>query len=45
MAFSAVQEKKVSSVDQQLSSKLTEIIAKNRLKLRSIAATIILCGK
>ena len=45
MAFLAVKENKVVSIDQQLSSKRAEIVAQNRLKLRSIAATVIFCGR
>ena len=35
----------VVPIDQQLSSQQAQIIANNRAKLRSIAATIIFCGK
>ena len=45
MAFIAVKENRVASIDQQLSSKRAEVVAKNRLKLRSIAATVIFCGR
>ena len=41
----AVKENQVVSIDQQLSSKQAEIVAQNRLKLRSIAATVIFCGR
>lgn len=43
-AFLSVQENRVVSIDQQLNSKRAEVIQQNRLKLRSIAATVILCG-
>ena len=33
------------SVDQQLSSQRAQVIANNRAKLQSIAATIIFCGR
>ncbi len=45
MAFLAVKENRVVSIDRQLNSARAEIIAKNRLKLRSIAATVIFCGR
>lgn len=44
-AFCNVMTNQAVSIDQQLSSQRAQIVANNRLKLRSIAATIIFCGK
>ena len=43
--FSKIQKNKALSIDQQLSTLRRERIAQNRLKLKSIAETIILCGR
>ena len=43
--FKAVMEKKQLPVDQQLSSLRAQRIAKNREILRSVAETVILCGR
>ena len=40
MTFIAVMEKWAVSIDQQLSSKKAKLVAENRMKMRSIAATI-----
>ena len=45
MAFIAVMENQAVSIDQQLSSQKAKLVAENRLKMRSIAATIIFCGR
>lgn len=45
MMFSKIQKNKALSIDQQLSTLRRERIAQNRLKLKSIAETIILCGR
>ena len=44
-AFCNVMTNQSLSIDQQLSSQRAQVIANNRAKLRSIAATIIFCGK
>ena len=44
-AFCDVMTNQVKSIDQQLNSQHAQIAALNREKLRSIAATIIFCGK
>ena len=44
-AFCNVMTNQARSIDQQLSSQRAQIAAINREKLRSIAATIIFCGK
>ncbi len=40
-----MQEKKILPIDQQISSSRAKLISKNRLKLRSITATVIFCGQ
>ena len=45
IAFSAVKENRSISIDQRLHSRRAEIVATNRLKLRSIASTIIFYGR
>lgn len=45
LAFCAVQEKRTLSIDQHINSRRAELVAENRLKLRSIVATVILCGQ
>ena len=45
MHFRSVVEKKQLPVDQQLSKVRTERIAENREKLKSIAETVIFCGR
>ena len=44
-AFCAVIERRTPSIDHMLSSKRAQLVAENRLKLKSIAATIIFCGQ
>ena len=44
LTFCAVKENRVLPIDQQLSSFRATLVKKNHLKLRSIAATVILCG-
>ena len=44
LTFCAVKENCVLPIDQQLSSIRATLVKKNHLKLRSIAATVILCG-
>ena len=43
-AFSNVMANKAMSIEQQVNSQVAKTIAENRLKLRSIAATVIFCG-
>lgn len=45
MAFCAVMEKPALAIDQQLSSNRAKLVAENQLKLQSIAATVIFCGR
>ncbi len=45
MAFMAVMENRAVSIDQLISSQKAKVVAENRLKMRSIAATIIFCGR
>ncbi len=45
MSFLAVMENKALSIDTQLNSMSRKHIAENRLKLKSIVETIILCGR
>ena len=45
MTFIAVMENQALLIDQQLSSERSKPIAENRTKLRSIAATVIFCGR
>ncbi len=45
MAFTAVMENKALAIDAQLSSIRRKHIAENRLKLKSIVETVILCGR
>ena len=44
-AFCAVMEKRIPSIDHLLNSRRAQLVAENRLKLKSIAATIIFCGR
>lgn len=44
-AFCAVMEKRIQSVDHLLNSRRAQLVAENCLKLKSIAATIIFCGR
>ena len=39
-----MKEYRALSIDQQVSSSRAKLVKKNRLKLRSIVATILLCG-
>jgi len=43
-AFSNVMANKAVSIGQQVNTQVAKTIAENRLKLRSIAATVIFCG-
>ena len=45
MSFLAVMENKALGIDAQLSSMRKRNIAENRLKLKSIVETVILCGR
>ena len=45
MMFRKVQQNQVLSIDQQLNTLRQERIAQNRLKLRSIVETVLLCGR
>ena len=45
IAFCAVMENQAVSIDRQLSSARDKLVTENRLKLQSIAATIIFCGR
>ena len=45
MAFTAAMENQGVSIDQQLISARQKLIAKNRLKLRSIVQAVIFCGR
>ena len=45
MAFCSGQEKKRVPIDQQISSGRAKLIEENRLKLKSITATVIFCGR
>ena len=45
MAFCTVMENRVIAIDQQISSRRAKLVAENRLKLQSIAATVIFCGQ
>ena len=45
MAFCSVQEQKIVPIDQQISSRRAKLIRENRMKLRSITATVIFCGQ
>ena len=45
MMFCQVQQYQTLAIDQQLSTLRQERIAQNRLKLRSIVETVILCGR
>lgn len=45
MTFIAVMENQALSIDQQLNSERSKRAAENHTKLRSIAATIIFCGR
>ncbi len=45
MTFCSVQEKKIVPIDQQISSRRAKLIRENRLKLQSITATVIFCGR
>ena len=45
MAFCSVMEKRRLLIDQQLMSERAKTAAENRLKMRSIAATVMLCGR
>ena len=44
-AFCAIQENRAIPIDQQLISRRARLVAENRLKLRSITATVIFCGQ
>ena len=44
LTFCAMKENRVLPLDQQISSIWATLLKKNYLKLRSIAATVILCG-
>ena len=44
MTFMQIQDKRMLSIDQQLSMQRRTIIAQNRLRLRSIVEIIIFCG-
>ena len=44
-AFCAVMEKRIPSIDHLLNSRRAQLVAENRSKLKSIAATIIFCGR
>ena len=44
-SFKAMMENKILPVDQQLSSIRAQIVAENRKKIRSIAETVIFCGR
>ena len=43
-AFSNVMANKAVSIDQQVNTLVAKTIAENRLKLHSIAVTVIFCG-
>ena len=45
MDFCSVQESQVLPIDHQISSRRAKLIKENRLKLRSITATVIFCGQ
>ena len=45
MTFMVAMKKGAVSIDQQLSSKKAKLVAENRMKMRSIAATVIFCGQ
>ena len=45
MTFIAVMENQALSIDQQLNSERSKWVAENCTKLRSIAATVIFCGR
>ena len=44
-AFRAVMENRAPSIDRLLSCRRAQLVAENRSKLKSIAATIIFCGR
>ena len=44
-AFCAVMENRIPSIDHLLNSRRAQLVAENHLKLNSIAATIIFCGR
>ena len=45
MVFCAIQENRILPIYQQISSRRDKVVAENRLKLRSITATVIFCGQ
>ena len=45
ITFIAVMENRAVSIDQHLSSKKAKLVAENRIKMQSIAVTIIFCGQ
>ena len=45
LAFCAIQENRAVGVDQQINSRRAKLVAENKMKLKSITATVIFCGR
>ena len=45
LAFCAIQENRAVGIDQQINSIRAKLVAENKMKLKSITATVIFCGR